>query len=239
MGKWTCRAFTKRLRLGRAKAFFAFTVERGWAARSPLAKLRPARSDSLAVVEVRALLKAAANEPKERGLILLVHCSGTAIGDSVTLCGEELVGTELTLRRAKSGELVMVDLPQLVLRALRRLRGPSPDYLWRSGQSRAVTTVKYSRSRLREAALRAGATEFRPHRLRDAFAVAPLTAGVAIEEVSALLGQSSIRPTERNCTPWAGAGGPGSRRSCARPIGWTRRWRKWTLWAARRDSTRS
>ena len=46
---------------------------------------------------------------------------GLAIADAVTLCREALVGTELTLRRAKSGELVMVDLPHLVVRAINRL----------------------------------------------------------------------------------------------------------------------
>ncbi len=43
---------------------------------------------------------------------------------------------------------------------------------------------------------------FRPHRLRDTFAVALLTAGVAMEDVSALLGHSSIRTTERHYAPW-------------------------------------
>ena len=207
VGEWTCRASTTRLRLALAKAFFTFAVERGWAARSPLAKFRPPRSDSaptmpLTVVEMRALLAAAEEWPRERALILLMRYSGLAIGDAATLRREALVGTELTLRRAKSGELVMVDLPYLVVRALRRLRGSSPDYFWWSGKGRVVTTSKYWRARLRDTAARAGVAGFRPHRLRDTFAVALLTAGVAMEDVSALLGHSSIRTTERHYAPW-------------------------------------
>ena len=115
---------------------------------------------------------------------------------------EAVVGTELTLRRAKSGELVMVDLPQLVVRAIRRLRGPHPDFFWWSGRGKRVTSAKYWRERLRGVAERAGVAGFHPHRLRDTFAVALLTAGVAIEDVSALLGHSSIQTTERHYAPW-------------------------------------
>ncbi len=60
--------------------------------------------------------------------------SGLAIGDAVPLCRDVLVGTELALRRAKSGDLVMVDLPHLVVRALRQLRGPNPGHFSRSGK---------------------------------------------------------------------------------------------------------
>ena len=47
-----------------------------------------------------------------------------------------------------------------------------------------------------------GVANFRPHRLRDTFAVKLLVAGVAIEDVSALLSHSSVRTTERYHAPW-------------------------------------
>ena len=207
MNGWTCRPSTTRQRLSLMKRFFLFAVERGWVPQSPLATLRSPRSDSsptmpLTVPEMRALLAAAKDQPKERGLILLMRYSGLAIGDAVTLSREALVGTELTLRRAKSGELVMVDLPHVVVRAIRRLRGPSPDFFWWSGRSKPVTSAKYWRSRLGGVAARAGVEGFHPHRLRDTFAVALLTAGVSIEDVSSLLGHSSIQTTERHYAPW-------------------------------------
>ena len=45
-------------------------------------------------------------------------------------------------------------------------------------------------------------TVLRPHRLRDAFAVELLLAGVPIERVSVLLGHTSVRITERHYNPW-------------------------------------
>ena len=189
------------------KTFYGFVVERGWVERSPLARLRAPRSDSLptmplTVVEMRALLDATTRQPKERALLLLMRYSGLAIADAVTLCREALVGTELTLRRAKSGELVMVDLPHLVVKAVNRLRGPNLDHFWWSGKSRAVTTAKYWRKQLREVAARTGIAGFHPRRLRDTFAVGLLTAGVSIEDVSSLLGHSSIQTTEQHYAPW-------------------------------------
>ena len=53
-----------------------------------------------------ATLAACVRQPKERALILLMRYSSLAIGDSVTLSREAVVGTEPTLRRAKTGELV-------------------------------------------------------------------------------------------------------------------------------------
>ncbi len=73
--------------------------------------------------------------------------SGLAIGDAVTLSREAVVGTELTLRRAKTGELVMVDLPHMVIRAILPIRGPNPDFFWWSGRGKRVTSAKYWRAR--------------------------------------------------------------------------------------------
>ena len=207
VGSWTCRPSTVRQRLSQVKVFFRFTVERGWADRSLLATLRPPRSDSpptmpLAEAEVRALLAASRDRPNEHALILLMRYSGLAIGDAVTLKRESLAGTELTLRRAKSGELVTVDLPGAVVRAVMSVQGPNPGYFWWSGRGKPVTRVKFWRSRLGIIADQAGVSGFRPHRLRETFAVGLLSQGVAIEDVSTLLGHSSIQTTERYYAPW-------------------------------------
>ena len=193
--------------LSQLKAYFRFAVEKGWVRRSPVATLRAPRSDSpatlpLEVSEVRALLAASKDQPKEHALILLLRYSGLAICDAATLSRAAVVGTELTLRRAKSGELVTVDLPPAVVRAMASLRGPSPEYFWWSGRGKPVTTAKYWRSRLGIVAERAGLEGFRPHRLRDTFAVSLLAQGVAIGDVSTLLGHSSVQTTERYYAPW-------------------------------------
>ena len=43
------------------------------------------------------------------------------------------------------------------------------------------------------------------HRFRDTFAVGLLQAGVPMDRVSALLGHSSIKVTERHYSPWVRA----------------------------------
>ena len=169
---WNCRSSTARQRLSQLKAFFRFTVERGWATQVLLGTLRPPRNDStttmpLEASEVRALLTASKHHPKERALILLLRYSGLAIRDAVTLRRDSVAGTELTLRRAKSGELVTVDLPYAVVRAMVSIRAPNPDYFWWSGNGKPVTCAKYWRSRLATIAARADVGGFRPHRLRD------------------------------------------------------------------------
>lgn len=78
MKGWTCLPSATLQRLAQMKKFFGFAVERGWAPRSPVAKLRPPRSDSpptmpLTVTEMRKLLADAVQWPKERGLILLMR----------------------------------------------------------------------------------------------------------------------------------------------------------------------
>lgn len=96
----------------------------------------------------------------------------------------------------------MVDLPCLVVRAILPLRGTNPDYFWWSGRGKPVTAAKYWRARLGIVADRAGVEGFRPHRLRDTFAVSLLGQGVAIGDVSVLLGHSSIQTTEQYYAPW-------------------------------------
>ncbi len=58
--------------------------------------------------EFRALVGAAAKKPKEQALLFLMRFSGLSIGDAVTLRHDAINGNHLTLRRAKSGELVML-----------------------------------------------------------------------------------------------------------------------------------
>ena len=204
---WSCQPSTARQRLSQLKELFRFAVERGWLARSPLATVRAPKGESpptlpLAVADMRALLAACEQRPKERALILLMRYSGLAIGDAVTLSRTSLSATELTLRRSKSGELVTVELPCAVARAIGTVRGSHPDYYWWSGRSHPVTCAKYWRARLGRVAERAGVEGFRPHQLRDTFAVSLLAAGVLMQDVSQLLGHSSVQTTERYYAPW-------------------------------------
>ena len=127
--------------------------------------------------------------------------SGLSIQDAVTSARDRLEGTLLTLRRGKSGELVQVDLPEPVAEVLRSLPVEGRHYFW-TGKSAPVTVAKLWGKRLRSVAADAKVDNFRSHRLRDTFAVGLLLAGASMEDVSVLLGHSSIRTTERFYAPW-------------------------------------
>ena len=207
---WICKPGTQRLQLKLLRAFFTHATRAGWITTSPVEYLKAPRAPNqptmpLSRDELVSLITAATevNKPKEQALILLMRYSGLSICDAVTLRREAIDShSNLTLRRAKSGELVMVLLHSLAIEALQRITRPNQTYYFWTGNSQPVTATNYWRQRLHRVASRAGVQDFRPHRLRDTFAVELLLAGVAIQEVSTLLGHSSVRTTEQYYAPW-------------------------------------
>ncbi len=205
---WDCAYSTQRRRLGQLKAFFSHATEAGWVPASPVSGIRRPRSDArptmpLSVDEVCALIDAARAKPKEQALLLLLRYSGLAMRDAATLAYSALQSTgEVILRRAKSGEVVTVPLPAEALATLHGIAEPGRRYFFWTGTSTGATAAKYWRERLRIIATAAGVEEFHPHRLRDTFAVELLLSGMSMEDVSMLLGHSSVRTTEKYYAPW-------------------------------------
>ena len=80
----------------------------------------------------------------------------------------------------------------------------NPQYFWGTGKNQAQSAVTNWQHDLRELfrATFGRTTDFTPHCLRDTFAVDPLQKGIPIEEVSKLLGHSSIKTTEKSYPPW-------------------------------------
>ena len=204
---WSCAPGTHTKRIKQLKAFFAHAQTAGWVNDSPINGVRPPKAAApptlpLSVDEVKALLASAAHKPKEQAFILLLRYSGLSIMDAATLKRSAVHGSgELVLNRAKSGELVTVLLPDVVLAALEALPAAGRHYFW-TGVSKPVTAAKFWRRQLRSVADEAGVSGFHPHRLRDTFAVELLLDGVMIQDVSSLLGHSSVATTERYYAPW-------------------------------------
>lgn len=109
---------------------------------------------------------------------------------------------ELILRRAKSGELVTVLLPNEALAALKAIERPARQHYFWTGESGPVTDGKYRRSRLKLVASDAGMDGFHPHRLRDRFAVELLISDMCIDDVSRLRRHSSACTTEKYYASW-------------------------------------
>lgn len=131
--------------------------------------------------------------------------SGLRIGDAASLACDRLDGQKLFLYTAKTGTPVYTKLPQFVVDELDRCPRLSPVYwLWTGNGSKEALSENYRRV-FREVAKLAGVKDAHRHRFRDTFAVELLLNGVPIEQVSMLLGRSSIRATEKHYTPWGRA----------------------------------
>jgi len=81
---------------------------------------------------------------------------------------------------------------------------PAGYYFW-SGQSAITTATDNWRRRFEQVFKQAGIEGGHPHRFRDTFAVDLLLRGVPIDQVSALLGHSSVKITEQYYLPFVAA----------------------------------
>jgi integrase len=117
----------------------------------------------------------------------------------------------------KTGDPVYCPIPpdvaELLLTVPASQKGNTNDtYFFWTGQGNAKTIVtNWQRSYgklFKLAALKepdGSAKRCHPHMLRDTFAVESLLSGMRVEEVSIILGHSSVRTTERHYMPWVRA----------------------------------
>jgi len=109
------------------------------------------------------------------------------------------------LRTAKTGTHVTCPLPPIALDALNACPRTNPLYFFWTGQCSPGTVARDWHSKLAKLFALAGIPNGHPHRFRDTFAVEALLSGTPLEQVSALLGHSSIKVTERHYAPWVKA----------------------------------
>jgi integrase/recombinase XerD len=150
-----------------------------------------------------------------RTLTLLMRWSGLRIRDAITLERHRLDGDSLLLYQAKTGQPVYVPLPPYVVEALVNIPdGPRPNqryFFWSGNGSPKSAVANWQRSyrRLFELAditkLDGEKKRCHPHMFRDTFAVEMLLAGVPIDQVSILLGHSSVKITEKHYSPFVKA----------------------------------
>jgi len=218
----------------RVVGFFYFCMRHGWIRENAAAGLSRIKTDDQRVTlyfpreEIEKLIDATYvynpsgySEPRNqatrlRALTLLMRWSGLAIRDAITLERSRLnKNDEIFLYRAKTGVPVFVKIPPDVAKALRDVPpGPKPNtaYFFWTGQGKPKSAVadwqRSFRRLFRLADLKnADGTAKRcfPHMLRDTFAVELLLAGVPIDQVSILLGHSSVTTTERHYAPFVKA----------------------------------
>ena len=204
---WTTSTSTTKLRLTLLRTFFRFAVKEDWIDHFPMGNILNPKVVSKPTLpfnldEMRSLVVAAEDRIQEKALILLMRYAGLSIQDAVTCSRDHVNGDTLILRRAKTGEFVIAYLPDPVIELLRSITFNGSPYFFWSGKSKPISAAKLWRRRLNALARKAGIANFHPHRLRDTFAVELLSNDVLFEDVSTLLGHSSIATTERHYAPW-------------------------------------
>ncbi len=120
------------------------------------------------------------------------------------LAVDSLKGNRLSLYQAKTGEHVSILLDKSVADALRAVipLNKNKAYFFWTGESKVPAAVSNWRKRIADVFTDAGIVNGHTHRFRDTFAVGLLEKGATIENVSRLLGHTSIKITERHYSPW-------------------------------------
>lgn len=220
---WGSVNYGRAWQQGKLKEFFKYCIKHQWAAENPFALLSPVRVRKIPTSyfpkeEMKRILAACPEVyPKAgyktltsefltnrlRAFVLLLRWSGLRIGDAVSLPrGRVSSDNKILLYMAKTGEPVFVPIPEHVADALRKI--PGEHYFFWSGVGDLAGATKNWRKLLHSVFVKAK-VKGHPHMFRDTFAVELLLAGVPIEQVSMLLGHSSVAITQKHYSPWVKA----------------------------------
>jgi integrase len=205
----------------RVVGFFYFCIRMKWMSDNPMKSIDPPKVKQVPTLpfepqEVNAIVSACdrfplkgiygeGNRKRLRAMVLLLRYSGLRIRDAATLRRERLQDGKLLLYMQKTGVPVFVPLPPFVCEALGDLPNLHPSFVFWSGNGLPKTTVADWQRSLRTLFDLAEVKGAHAHRFRDTFAVELLLAGVPIDQVSILLGHSSVKITEKSYAPWVKA----------------------------------
>lgn len=219
---WKDGPRTASKKIERLRAFFRFAHDRNWCDSNPAAKItlpkaKPCPTMPLTDSEWVKLLTACdklqlSAQPSARlgarrlnALVLLMRYSGLRISDAVSLTTDRLDGKRLFLYTQKTGTAVYTVLPDFVLKALEETpRVTEKNYFW-SGNGKRETAVCDYQERIKNlfaaAGIVKGLSNAVSHRLRDTFATGLLQAGVPMDRVAVLLG-NSVQVCEKHYSAW-------------------------------------
>jgi site-specific recombinase XerD len=215
--------------LERIKGFFRYAVKMKWLRDNPALELETISAESRATLPLlggryeKVLAATHAYDAKMRAddrygaelraLIELMRWSGLRVGDALMCPRSRVEGNHLFLRKMKkTGEPIYAILPDRVLEALRKLPPRTtahPNYFFWTGKSKYKSLVSQWERKLRRlndhlqlVDYERQPMKFHSHQLRDTFAVEHLLHGTSLEDVSKMLGHSSITITEEYYAPW-------------------------------------
>jgi integrase len=219
---WTFQPVTALKKFERLRSFFRFVQSCGWIKVNPCEQVKPPRVDQTPTLpftdeEYQQILAACdqlpdnyrrlggPNAKRMKALVLLLRYSGLRIGDAVMLERVRIKNGRLFLYTQKTGTPVHLPLPAFVVEALEACPNKNPEYFFWTGDSTLHTVTNKWRQRFSKLLDLAKIKDGHFHRFRDSFAVDLLCKGVPIDQVSILLGHSSVRITEKHYAPWVKA----------------------------------
>jgi integrase/recombinase XerD len=206
---WSDGALSTSKKLERLRSIMKMAVEREWLSKNFAAMLKAPKvkqSPTLPFTtdEMKKIVKAARDNQRVYTFILTMRSSGLRISDVTKLAVNSLKENRLSLHQAKTGEHVSILLDKTVADALRAVipLNRNKAYFFWTGESKLPAAVSNWRKRIADVFTEAGIVNGHTHRFRDTFAVGLLEKGATIENVSRLLGHTSIKITERHYSPW-------------------------------------
>jgi integrase/recombinase XerD len=218
---WKDEALAASKKFQRAVGFFYFCMRMKWLSENPMKSLHPPKVKQdptlpFTADEVNAIVSACdrfplkgiygeGNRKRLRAMVFLLRYSGLRIRDAVTLPRERVQNGKLLLYMQKTGVPVFVPLPPYVVEALDETPNVHPSYFFWSGNGLPKTAVADWQRSLRRLFEIGNVRDAHAHRFRDTFAVELLLAGVPIDQVTILLGHSSVKITEKSYAPWVKA----------------------------------
>jgi len=140
-----------------------------------------------------------------RALVLFLVNSGLRISDAVTLEKTRVQDDSLFLYTQKTNVPVRIPLPADVTEALAATPSVRGQYFFWTGDSKPKSAIGDRQRTLSKLFLLAIVRNGHAHRFRNTFAVTLLEHGVALEDVSILLGHTSIKTTQKHYALWVRA----------------------------------
>ena len=196
------------------RVFLNYCHAAGWLTRVP--KLDPIKVDEPPTTPLTdqeyARVLGAAKTKRARAIIQLMRWTGLANRDAACLLKSELIMDPKNKRahvitsRQKTGVHVRVPLLWDVALDIKAGANKDGEHLFYDGKATPLNFAKVQGQHISWAFARAGVRcqgHMVSHRLRDTFACHLLSNGVPMEEVSRLLGHTSISTTERHYAQWA------------------------------------
>lgn len=220
---WKDKALSSSKKLERLKSFFGYCLRAGWVKDNPASGIKPPIIQDCPTMpftkpEMNAILSACDRYPQNRSVkaidnaarlrafTLTMRYTGLRIRDVVQLSEVKLEPGRIFLYQQKTGEPVYVPIPQFVETAIRETPArTSGAYFFWTGEGNPKSCVGDWQRAFRKLFRLAGVKAGKPHRFRDTFAVELLLSGVSMEDVSILLGHTSIKTTQRSYSPWVRA----------------------------------